>query len=480
MANCIIEEQNLYDIANAIRNKNGESSLYKPSQMAGKINNIESADTINPNKPVVIFDFNGDVIHSYTAEEFLALTEYPVAPTHEDLIFNEYTYTLTNAKNYVTKFGELHIGALYNTVDDATFIKLNVDVLNNKPTLYISVGINGSATIDWGDNTTSTLTGNDQTNVSTVSHSYSTSGLKKIKISSSVQISIYGANQGTKLVWNNGDGKNYNAYSKRISSLYLGYAFLGSNGLKGCYNMSELVLSNKASISTSYTQIISGARSLKHINIPKEITTLPEQLFYQSGIEGVCLPDTLDTIKSGVFNTTSLKKIYVPSSVTDIGSNSYGLSNMSYLEKCIIDDTVLSIGSYLFSNDTSLKEVRIPKFTQYTNILTESMFASCPSLQNVNLEGYTTLNYRMFYNCTSLIKLVVPKEVTTIGIECFNSSGITILDFREALAVPTLQGSITGFNPELTIIVPDNLYSSWIAASNWSDLSSNIIRVSDL
>ena len=36
----IIDDKNLYDIADAIRNKNGESTLYRPQDMADAINNI--------------------------------------------------------------------------------------------------------------------------------------------------------------------------------------------------------------------------------------------------------------------------------------------------------------------------------------------------------------------------------------------------------------------------------------------------------
>lgn len=53
-----------------------------------------------------------------------------------------------------------------------------------------------------------------------------------------------------------------------------------------------------------------------------------------------------------------------------------------------------------------------------------------------------------------------------------------MFDFRRATAIPTLQNvnafGNTSSNKE--IIVPDSLYDDWIAASNWSSTTNNIVN----
>ena len=55
---------------------------------------------------------------------------------------------------------------------------------------------------------------------------------------------------------------------------------------------------------------------------------------------------------------------------------------------------------------------------------------------------------------------------------------MTILDFRRANAVPTLSGTSTFTNTPSNkeIIVPDSLYDTWIAATNWSSTENNIVN----
>jgi hypothetical protein len=54
-------------------------------------------------------------------------------------------------------------------------------------------------------------------------------------------------------------------------------------------------------------------------------------------------------------------------------------------------------------------------------------------------------------------------------------------DFSTHTSVPTLSNTNAFQNipTDCKIIVPDNLYDTWIAATNWSTYSSNIIKKSD-
>jgi hypothetical protein len=50
-------------------------------------------------------------------------------------------------------------------------------------------------------------------------------------------------------------------------------------------------------------------------------------------------------------------------------------------------------------------------------------------------------------------------------------------DFRAYEHIPSLENSnaFAGMQTTCKIVVPDNLYNEWIAATNWSSLASKII-----
>ena len=65
----------------------------------------------------------------------------------------------------------------------------------------------------------------------------------------------------------------------------------------------------------------------------------------------------------------------------------------------------------------------------------------------------------MFYGCTSL----------------------EIIDMTGSTGVPTLSYSVNFSNTNNTykIVVPDSLYDTWIAATNWASIASHIMKQSD-
>jgi hypothetical protein len=111
-----------------------------------------------------------------------------------------------------------------------------------------------------------------------------------------------------------------------------------------------------------------------------------------------------------------------------------------------------------------------------------SAFNSCYSLKHFIIpEGTTTIEAGTLQVCTSLKELRFPSTVTTINASSFNACFCTIYDFSHHISVPTLSNSnaFNNINSGAKIIVPDALYESWIAASNWSTLASHIVKASE-
>lgn len=65
MANVIINDQNLTNIANAIRGKNGTTTTYKPSEMAAAITAIETGGGSGGNLPENALNITGDCSYRF-------------------------------------------------------------------------------------------------------------------------------------------------------------------------------------------------------------------------------------------------------------------------------------------------------------------------------------------------------------------------------------------------------------------------------
>lgn len=83
------------------------------------------------------------------------------------------------------------------------------------------------------------------------------------------------------------------------------------------------------------------------------------------------------------------------------------------------------------------------------------------------------------------MKTVDFSKLSAVGTDGLNGTfnGCTSLEivlFQSAAAVPTIsENTFANTNDTFKAIVPDALYEDWVAAENWSALSSHITKVSD-
>jgi hypothetical protein len=107
----------------------------------------------------------------------------------------------------------------------------------------------------------------------------------------------------------------------------------------------------------------------------------------------------------------------------------------------------------------------------------------CNMLQAVEIgKNVTSIGNYAFYYCYSLASVVIPQGVTSIGNYAFNGCyGMAYYDFTQCTSVPTLGGTAVFSNipSDCKIVVPDSLYATWIAATNWSTHASKIIKASE-
>ena len=135
-----------------------------------------------------------------------------------------------------------------------------------------------------------------------------------------------------------------------------------------------------------------------------------------------------------------------------------------------------------FTGCASLSRVSLPAATTIMNYA----FESCTSLSQVSLPAATTIGSSAFYSCTSLSRVDLPAATTIEGNafrSCTSLSQVYLLGSRMcSLAAstafwytPMSQSSYLGTFG--SIYVPASLYSSYIAATNWSIYSSRIVSI---
>jgi hypothetical protein len=175
---------------------------------------------------------------------------------------------------------------------------------------------------------------------------------------------------------------------------------------------------------------------------------------------------------------TSLTSIVISESVTSIGT--YAFYCCYSLTSIVIPESVTSIDTYAFSGCYSLTSVVIP---ESVTSIGNNVFNGCYSLASVVIpERVTSIGTYAFHSCYSLTSIVIPDGVTSINTNTFYGCyGMAFYDFRASKSVPTLLNA-NAFNnipSDCKIVVPDSLYNTWKAATNWSTYASNIVKASE-
>lgn len=196
----------------------------------------------------------------------------------------------------------------------------------------------------------------------------------------------------------------------------------------------------------------------KEIRFGQGITTISGySLAHSYSLNAVVIPNGVTSIDGQSFNNCrSLKAVVIPNSVTNLGNGAF--SYCYRLTNVAIPNSITSTGGETFRENTSLINVLIPN-------------------------GLLTIGSYKFYMCRSLTKISIPNTVTNISANAFLACwNMLEYDFSKHSLVPTLANTsaFTGINGQAKIIVPDNLYDQWIAATNWSTYANYIYKASEV
>ena len=469
---------------------------------------------------VNFIDYDGTLLHSYTASEFSELNEMPDNPEHDGLTAQGWNWSLPDAQAYVAKYGKLVIGQSYITESNNTEIDI---VLEDALSPHLAIAPKGTVTIDWGDGTpTDTVTGTSNTTTKFTEHTYALAGSYTITLTlTSGSFEFYCSNVNYRGVLTDGAMFNRSGlYSRCVKAIRIGSnVLIGQYAFNDCYNMEYITipkgltsfgtntfyycdslkgavipdglttLSNNtfywchsmryASVPHSLTTMggatFYGCTSLMTINIPEGNTSIGNNMAYNcASLVSVTIPDGITTIGSTVFqNCYNLESIVIPEGVTTIGKSAF--QTCLTLKSVVIPDTVTSIDITAFSGCICLHNAHI---STNLELLSNSLFSGCQTLQRITIpDSVVTIGSSTFASAYMLDEVTIPAGVTSIGASAFN--GCFGLETVHVLPTtpPTLgTKAFTSVPGTCIFYVPAGTIDAYKAATNWSARASKMIE----
>lgn len=451
--------------------ENGVTSVTFDTVGGGTATYYENAQPTDANfdDDVIFVDSYGKVLYSYSAEDFLALTSLPTVPSRGDNYTNNWNWELADAQTYVSNYGELIIGAIHLLKTTNLWLDIEVELFEGRLNPYLTLAVNGSVTIDWGDSTTSTLSGTSTTTGVQTSHTYPAAGVYHIGIykpSGNTQCSIIGD-------------------SSQARSRLLAFATMGSNPT-AAYNSGIRALNFSNSITFlensfgAYALSRTGVRSINYVG--GAANACGNYAFNTC----YCLPfyaawasfNASQTFGNYCFSDcSSLKAISFPRAATALGT--YMFRRCYSLQRVCLPGGITAVPDYAFQNCYALNRVVIP---EGVTSIGGSAFQNCYNLAEITLPStVTTISVNAFNGCNALTAVKIPSGVTTINAQTFyNCYSLAVLDLTAKTdGIVTLQNTsaFTGTPTDMIYKVPLSLLSDYQTAQNWSTYSSRFVGV---
>ena len=465
-------------------NSNYEKTVWNTGDVitAEKLNKIEkgienaSTAVSIPKKDVNFFDYDGTILHSYTAAEALALTALPENPSHDGLTAQGWNWSLTDMKTQVSEIGACDIGQMYITDDGKTRIYVHFEKGRTSP--YLGLGVNGTVDVDWGDGSEhDTLTGTSQAEVTNVQHVYAPGDyvIKLMVVSGS--FTFFGTNNIPHILKKSTETSAINlsrVYLNAVQKIELGNGVtsIGSAAFNNCSSLASITIPSSVTSIGSFA--FNYCYNLSSITIPKNVTSIDNYTFSGcSSLVSITIPSSVTSIGDYAFsNCYGLVSITIPSSVTSIGANAF--SSCSSLASITIPSSVTSIGNSVFNSCSNLASITIP--SSVTSI-GSSMFGNCSSLASITIQsGVTSIGDYAFNYCYGLTNITIPSSVMRIGNSTFfGCQGMAEYHFQSTTP-PALSSNVFKNIPSDCIIyVPrGSLEVYQTASTNWSTYASKM------
>lgn len=385
---------------------------------------------------VNLFDYDGTLLASYTRDEFLELSEFPAGGEHDGLTPCGWNWPLDKAKEWVERVGWLDIGFAYKPTDEKSHIFFELpDTLTDA---QFGLAVNGEALIEWGDGTSSTLTGTSISSVKwTDLHEYETGGAKEITITVTGAAALIGSSSYCCLRYAASSALN-NYYINAVKEIQFGKNLApGNYGTGYLRNLERVVFS--PFVTNSGQNCCSNNISLRCAVLPDGLTTIDQYLANYSATR-VIIPYSATTQGTYPFsNQMTMRNLVVMPSGTG-AAPALQMTNGS-VQRIAFGNGVTTIGNI---TGTSISEILLP----------DSLTALPNSFVGSSLQR--------------LESITIPANVASMGTACFQScNGLKELHFKGTTPPTTSNNCFNSFPSRCKIFVPMGCLEAYTSADRF-------------
>lgn len=415
--------------------------------------------------PVRFIDYDGTLLHSYSAADFMALDALPDNPSHQGLTAQGWNWSLASAKAQLTAMGACDIGQCYVTDDGKT--RLYIELKEGRLSPYLCICPQGNVTVSWGDGSTGNFTGTSTETRKSLNHTYAAPGKYVISLEpttgSKFAISCgTPMNTGLRILQTDNDsyGERSFVYTSTIKKIELGSnVSLGPAAFWGCNGLETITIPENLNFDRDVFHLCANLRS---ITVPNGVTEIGE---YGIGLVpnmiAISLPCGLTTLGTRSLSTCGAKHLSLPYTVTSI--NTFALSGIAATHIVIPGD--ISAGSTTY-NATGTPMIRSIVLKSATDIGKQA-FQGVTPLVNIELpDTVTSIGQQAFQACPSLASITIPRNVTSIGTKAFyNCYGLGAIHFKPITPPVAASSDVwSGVPTSCKIYVPAGSLSAYTSA----------------
>lgn len=205
--------------------------------------------------------------------------------------------------------------------------------------------------------------------------------------------------------------------------------FVGESSFSNCTSL-ESINDNNA-ITDVYSHAFSKDTKLSSVTFNK-VNSIGESAFSEcKNLKNININNKCSNIGKSAFKSCeSLKKITIPNAITTIEESTF--EGCSSLSEVAIPDNVVNIESNAFSGCTGLKKVQISDIAKWCNIdfngsdktnpltYAERLYLNNDEVVELIIPNKVThIKKNTFYNCKSLKKIEIHKDLEQIGTNAF-------------------------------------------------------------
>lgn len=415
---------------------------------------------------VLFWDYDGNLLYSYSAKDFATLTEMPPNPTHAGLIAQGWNWTLADAKTQVATSHALDIGQNYVTDDGATRIYISIET-DAYPDFVLRIANETSGcttTIDWGDNSTPTTVTNALANYT---HHYSAGDYCiSIATTNGGTFKAQGANTYTLL----GGGAGTNNSQRRYGAVK---RFECGDNMKNLWayslrNTGVQTISISTRVQTFSTYSVENV-PVDCMIVPSGVTVIPA---YAVRGAVISLPKSVTDIQNNSFRQSTIKRFIAHNQLLTIGDSAF--YERTSLRKVFLHDNC-KIGIQTFYGCSGLDELKIPVPNVGGFIV-----RGCGKLKRLDLpEGIEIMPSSCCQACGQITVLTIPSTVTSIPAQYNFYQCYSLQELHCLPTTPPTVGNgnfLNSTSSTLVIYVPRGSLTAYQTATNWSTHASKMVE----